>query len=112
MVELIDIADKDESKSLKFTRELLKKEGIEPSEENIFIAAACKEKGVAFLKGEGKVNIRKKAANASETSAPTPRAKTPINEKYSVTVNDKKFDVEVADADGKAEIKRDRKSTV
>ena len=30
----MDIADKDESKSLKFTRELLKKEGIEPSEEN------------------------------------------------------------------------------
>ena len=101
----MDIADKDESKSLKFTRELLKKEGIEPSEENIFIAAACKEKGIAFLKGEGKVNIRKKSSNAGETSAPTPRAKTPINEKYSVTVNGKKFDVEVADADGKAEIK-------
>ena len=108
----IDIADKDESKSLKFTRELLKKEGIEPSEENIFIAAACKEKGVAFLKGEGKVNIRKKAANASETSAPTPRAKTPINEKYSVTVNGKKFDVEVADADGKAEIKSVKPASV
>jgi len=67
----MDIADKDESKSLKFTRELLKKEGIEPSEENIFIAAACKEKGIAFLKGEGKVNIRKKSSNAAETSAPT-----------------------------------------
>nr|WP_314888011.1 biotin/lipoyl-containing protein [uncultured Campylobacter sp.] len=101
----MDIADKDESKSLKFTRELLKKEGIEPSEENVFIAAACKEKGIAFLKGEGKVNIRKKSTNTCETSAPTHRAKTPINEKYSVTVNGKKFDVEVADADGKAEIK-------
>ena len=108
----IDIADKDESKSLKFTRELLKKEGIEPSEENIFIAAACKEKGIAFLKGEGKVNIRKKSANACETSAPTPRAKTPINEKYSVTVNGKKFDVEVADADGKAEIKSVKPASV
>ena len=108
----IDIADKDESKSLKFTRELLKKEGIEPSEENIFIAAACKEKGIAFLKGEGKVNIRKKSTNACETSAPTPRAKTPINEKYSVTVNGKKFDVEVADADSKAEIKSVKPASV
>lgn len=108
----MDIADKDESKSLKFTRELLKKEGIEPSEENIFIAAACKEKGIAFLKGEGKVNIRKKSANAGETSAPTPRAKTPINEKYSVTVNGKKFDVEVADADSKAEIKSVKPASV
>ena len=108
----MDIADKDESKSLKFTRELLKKEGIEPSEENVFIAAACKEKGIAFLKGEGKVNIRKKSSNEAETSAPTPRAKTPINEKYSVTVNGKKFDVEVADADGKAEIKSVKPASV
>ncbi|MFC2572730.1 MAG: biotin/lipoyl-containing protein [Campylobacter sp.] len=108
----MDIADKDESKSLKFTRELLKKEGIEPSEENIFIAAACKEKGIAFLKGEGKVNIRKKSTNTCETSAPTPRAKTPINEKYSVTVNGKKFDVEVADAEGKAEIKSVKPASV
>ena len=108
----MDIADKDESKSLKFTRELLKKEGIEPSEENIFIAAACKEKGIAFLKGEGKVNIRKKSTNACETSAPTPRAKTPINEKYSVTVNGKKFDVEVTDAEGKAEIKSVKPASV
>jgi len=108
----MDIADKDESKSLKFTRELLKKEGIEPSEENIFIAAACKEKGIAFLKGEGKVNIRKKSANAGETSALTARAKTPINEKYSVTVNGKKFDVEVANADGKAEIKSVKPASV
>ena len=108
----MDIADKDESKSLKFTRELLKKEGIEPSEENIFIAAACKEKGIAFLKGEGKVNIRKKSTNACETSAPSTRAKTPINEKYSVTVNGKKFDVEVADAEGKAEIKSVKPASV
>lgn len=108
----MDIADKDKSKSLKFTRELLKKEGIEPSDENIFIAAACKEKGIAFLKGEGKVNIRKKSANACETSVPTPRAKTPINEKYSVTVNGKKFDVEVADAEGKAEIKSVKPASV
>ena len=31
----IDIADKDESKSLKFTRELLKKEGIEPGKSTL-----------------------------------------------------------------------------
>ncbi|ECO3767517.1 biotin attachment protein, partial [Campylobacter jejuni] len=55
----INIADKDESKSIAYTKTLLEKEGIETSEENIFIAAACKEKGIAFLKGEAKVNIRK-----------------------------------------------------
>ncbi|MGM9096830.1 biotin attachment protein, partial [Campylobacter jejuni] len=58
----INIADKDESKSIAYTKTLLEKEGIETSEENIFIAAACKEKGIAFLKGEAKVNIRKLAS--------------------------------------------------
>ncbi|EDP6124188.1 biotin attachment protein, partial [Campylobacter jejuni] len=39
----INIADKDESKSIAYTKTLLEKEGIETSEENIFVAAACKE---------------------------------------------------------------------
>ena len=77
----MDIADKDESKSLKFTRELLKKEGIEPSDENIFIAAACKEKGIAFLKGEGKVNIRKKSAKCVRNGCADSTRKNPDKRK-------------------------------
>lgn len=46
----IDIADKDETKSIAYVKSLLEKEGIAVSEENIFIAAACKEKGIAYLK--------------------------------------------------------------
>ncbi|MDO5650134.1 MAG: hypothetical protein Q4G11_05970, partial [Gallicola sp.] len=55
----IDIADKDEKKSIKFAKAELEKEGIETNEENIFIALACKEKGIAYLKGEAKVMVRK-----------------------------------------------------
>jgi len=55
----LDIADRDESKSLAHTRKILEDEGIAVTDENIFIAAACKEKGIAFLKGEAKVNVRK-----------------------------------------------------
>lgn len=67
---------------------MLEKEGIETSEENIFIAAACKEKGIAFLKGEAKVNVRKvsqmpKAINADEN-------------KFTVSVNGNKYHVEVS----------------
>ncbi|EAJ0057320.1 biotin attachment protein [Campylobacter jejuni] len=83
----INIADKDETKSMAYTKALLEKEGIETNEENIFIAAACKEKGIAFLKGEAKVNIRKLA------SMPKPSS---IDEnKFTVAVNGNKYHVEV-----------------
>ena len=101
----IDIADRDESKSIKFTKTLLEKEGIEVSEENIFIAAACKEKGIAFLKGEGKVNVRKISQMPSHKEEIC-IAKEPINEKFKVVVNGKKFEVEIYDsASGSVELK-------
>ncbi|QKG28887.1 biotin/lipoyl-containing protein [Campylobacter sp. RM16187] len=102
----IDIADRDETKSVKFTKELLEKEGIKTSEENIFIAAACKEKGIAFLKGEGKVNVRKISQTVSEQICVAKESREPINEKYNVVVNGKKFEVEIYDsASGAVEVK-------
>ncbi|EIE0704349.1 biotin attachment protein [Campylobacter jejuni] len=84
----INIADKDESKSIAYTKTLLEKEGIETSEENIFVAAACKEKGIAFLKGEAKVNIRKLASMPKPMSAD--------ENKFTVAVNGDKYHVEVS----------------
>ncbi len=90
----IDIADRDESKSLKFVREQLQKEGLEMSDENIFIAAACKEKGIAFLKGEGKVMVRKGALSGDGVSAAKPVGK---GSKFSVSVNGANYNVEIKD---------------
>ncbi|HEB8388795.1 TPA: biotin attachment protein [Campylobacter jejuni] len=84
----INIADKDEGKSIAYTKTLLEKEGIETSEENIFIAAACKEKGIAFLKGEAKVNIRKLAS--------MPKPMSVDENKFTVAVNGNKYHVEVS----------------
>ncbi|ECR6675764.1 biotin/lipoyl-containing protein [Campylobacter jejuni] len=84
----INIADKDESKSIAYTKTLLEKEGIETSEENIFVAAACKEKGIAFLKGEAKANIRKLASMPKPMSAD--------ENKFTVAVNGNKYHVEVS----------------
>ena len=84
----INIADKDESKSIAYTKTLLEKEGIETSEENIFVAAACKEKGIAFLKGEAKVNIRKLAS--------IPKPMSADENKFTVAVNGNKYHVEVS----------------
>lgn len=86
----IDIADKDETKSIAYTKALLEKEGIEATEENIFIAAACKEKGIAYLKGEGKVMVRKN----SDTIKPATKSGS---NQFSVTVNGHNYNVEVAD---------------
>lgn len=82
-----DIADADESKSIAYIKNILEKENLETSEENIFIVAACKEKGIAFLKGEAKVNVRKN--NKLKPSV--------INEnQFTVSVNGNKYHVEVS----------------
>ncbi|ELR6133490.1 biotin attachment protein [Campylobacter coli] len=86
----IDIADKDETKSIAYVKSLLEKESIAVSEENIFIAAACKEKGIAYLKGEAKVNVRKNVSVPKQNS-------TGIDEnKFTVSVNGNKYHVEVS----------------
>ncbi len=86
----IDIADKDETKSIAYVKSLLEKEGIAVSEENIFIAAACKEKGIAYLKGEAKVNVRKNASMPKQNSISTDE------NKFTVSVNGNKYHVEVS----------------
>ncbi|EOI0504133.1 biotin/lipoyl-containing protein [Campylobacter coli] len=86
----IDIADKDETKSIAYVKSLLEKEGIAVSEENIFITAACKEKGIAYLKGEAKVNVRKNASMPKQNSI------SADENKFTVSVNGNKYHVEVS----------------
>ena len=58
----MDIDDKNPKKGRKAAEQSLKEAGINDlSDENVFIAAACKEKGIQFLKGEAKLGIRKNA---------------------------------------------------
>ncbi|EDP6857268.1 biotin/lipoyl-binding protein [Campylobacter upsaliensis] len=83
----IDLADEDESKSLAYIKALLEKEGLETSEENLFVAGACKEKGIAFLKGEAKVNVRKLSTMPKPISAE--------ENKFTVSVNGNKYHVEL-----------------
>ena len=89
----VDIADADESKSVAYAQKILREQGIEPSEENIFIALACKEKGIAFLKGEGKVMSRKKEDVAPAASHQNGISK---NGKFDVKINGKIYSVEFA----------------
>jgi len=98
----IDIADADETKSLKYTQDILEKEGLEVNDENIFIAASCKEKGIAFLKGEAKVNVRKNETNVKQEKINVANS----NGEYTVIVNGEKFNVQVSEGlDDSIEVK-------
>ena len=88
----VDIADKDESKSLAHVKEILKQNKIKVTEENVFIAAACKEKGIAFLKGEAKVNVRKIDPNTKANEG-----RQTQSGRYSVVVNGSRYNVEVSE---------------
>lgn len=89
---VVDINDADPKKGIPVAKEMLKKAGLPETDENIFIAAACKEKGIQYLNGDAKVGVRKvdKSAKAAEAST---GAASP--EGYTVTVNNKSYAVKL-----------------
>ena len=92
----LDIADRDERKSLDYWRNILSEKEIDVTEENIFIAAACAEKGIEFLEGKGKVNVRK---ITDEESSPDNKAskKSSKASTYTIVLNGESFNVQVAE---------------
>ena len=84
----LELADADETKSLSHVRKMLEEANLAVTDENLLIAAACKEKGIAFLKGEAKVNVRK----IEKEKPATPAASTGSSE-FTVTVNGQKYHV-------------------
>lgn len=66
----MDIDDKNPKKGRKAAEQALKDAGIDDlSDENVFIAAACKEKGIQFLKGEAKLGIRKNVEESAKATS-------------------------------------------
>ena len=56
---VLEINNADENKGIEAAKKILKKEGLSINDENIFIVATCKDKGITFLKGESQLGIRK-----------------------------------------------------
>lgn len=56
----LEINDADPSKGLAPARKICEEEGFELTDENVFIVATCKDKGVSYLKGDARVGIRYK----------------------------------------------------
>jgi len=98
----LDIADKDSKKSVAAWKERLEIEGLETTEENIFIAAACDEKGIAFLKGDSPLNVRKVSKQIVEEKTEEKGNSKMADGNYTVVVDGKKFSVQVAE--GNADI--------
>jgi len=97
----IDIADRDETKSVAYWSKRLRDEGIEESDENIFIAASCDVKGIAFLKGEATLNVRKnspKAAESTQSNQSTQQENLLMaNGTYTVIVDGQQYNVQIVD---------------
>ncbi len=103
----IDIADKDEKKTIACWVERLEKEEIAITEENVFIAASCDEKGIAFLKGEGEVNVRKLSEMEAAKESTTVKSEENTGMaagSYTVVVNGETFSVQVAEGDANIEV--------
>ena len=99
-----DINDENPKLGIEAARTLLKDNGItDHSEENIFIAAACLDKGIQFLKGEAKTNVRKNVPEAAPGATASDGVTVTVNGRvYGVkingakaTVNGQTYDIDV-----------------
>ena len=84
--------DSDPARGLDVARKLLEVHNLSVSDENLFIAATCREKGIAFLKGEAKTSVRKNTVK--KTQAPE---KTGA-QGYTVAINNKDYAVVIEGA--------------
>lgn len=106
----LEMNNEDPKKGIEPARATCRENNIEETEENIFIVASCAAKGVAFLKGEAEVGVRKNVATSSAStgnaSGSGAYAVAVDGKKYKVqidgdqvTVDGKSFDVSLNDAD-------------
>ena len=82
-----EINDEDPTKGREAASAALRDAGLPLTEENVFIAASLKEKGIAFLQGDRNISVRKIKKEAPPVAAPT------ANATYSVSVGGRSFEV-------------------
>ncbi|MCI5798376.1 MAG: biotin attachment protein [bacterium] len=59
----LDLNEANPAKGRKAAVAMLEANKLPITDENIFIAATCQEKGIAYLKGEGRIGVRKNVKN-------------------------------------------------
>lgn len=85
---VLSINDKNPNKSRKHYESMLNEAGLPTTDENVFIAASCGQKGIDFLLGKGKLGVRY-----------IEKEKTPQSDKtnYKLSVNGHTYDVQLKD---------------
>ena len=85
----VDMNDADPNKGIDAAKKMLQENSLEETDENIFIAAACKQKGIDFLLGNVEINgVRKHSLMPKTAEAGGDGA-------HAVAVNGKTYQVEV-----------------
>lgn len=82
----LEMNDEDPKKGIEPTKKRLVENGLPTTDENIFIVAACQDKGLAFLKGEATIGVRK-----MEKELAAPSTTVAGSGRYVVTVNGKEY---------------------
>lgn len=83
---VLEINEADPKKGLAVARKLLKDANLKETDETLFIAAACKDKGIAFLKGEGTISVRKGVKSEKQKDGKA-------LDSYAVTINNNVYNV-------------------
>ncbi len=93
--KVVDINEKDPEKGIEAAKKRLIEAGLETTEENIFISAACKDgnvdKGIEFLLGKGTISVNKVSADKQNQPTNTDTNK----DGCTVTLNGKKYSVKI-----------------
>ena len=82
---VVDINDRNPNKGVAAAKKQLEDASLPITDENIFIAATCQEKGIQFLKGEAKTGVRKNEAQAEAGKS--------SGNQFTVTINNKPYAV-------------------
>ncbi len=85
---VLDINDANPKKGVAPARAALTQAELPITDENIFIAAACGDKGILFLQGQAATSVRK--------SAPAKASATPEASNLEVTLDGKKYAVQLS----------------
>lgn len=84
---VVDINDRDPEKGVEPAKKRLESAGLPLTDENIFISATCKDKGIQYLKGEAKIGVRKESSESAQKDSAD-------NDGYTVTINNKDYAVQ------------------
>lgn len=86
----LDINDENPTKGVAAAERRLAAAGLTATEERIFIAATCKQRGIEFLSGQGQLRLSKLTKQREEPGA-RPRVRGPV--RYAIKVNDQLYDL-------------------